>query len=507
MTKRLQRLDSDNLAAIDIGTNAVRLEMARLLPDGSLEVFHSERDPVRPGEGVFATGKLQDEVANRLLATLRRYSAMCRRYRARVRAVATSALREAKNRSDIVQRARKEASLQLEIVSGKEEARLICLGVLKGAPPTQKSLCIDLGGGSTEIISALGEKAQKLWSVDLGAVRVTELFGSNGQVSPKQLKLMRHFANELLAERVGNAVPANVKHAIGSSGTIGAVVGFARRDGAVMATTKDIERASEALASMDLPSRRKRFDSRRADIIVAGSVILESVLKHFSVQSISSVDKGLREGLLNDLAARTRARSEDTSLVDEAIDIGRKFQFSEGHALQVARLSLSLFDQLVTLHKLSAAARPLLEVAALLHDVGHSINYQKHHKHSHYLILNAELPWVTDRERLIIATIARFHRRSPPATAHELMAPFNASEVRTIRKCATLLRIADSIDLSHRQPVVSLGAKVTGTQVLLTVRSKEPLDLEAWDLQHETQLFREVFGKRLQVIPVRVTKA
>ena len=197
MTKRTRHEPPDEiLAAIDVGTNAVRLELAKVLPDGSLETLHQERDPVRPGEGLFKTGSIRREVADRLLSTLRRYSALCRRYDARVKAVATSAVREAKNREEIVRRARKEAKLTLDVISGREEARLICLGVLHGTPPLKRSICIDIGGGSTEVAFAFGEHPKDLWSVTLGAVRLTELFGLSGKVTKKQLKLMRRFARE-----------------------------------------------------------------------------------------------------------------------------------------------------------------------------------------------------------------------------------------------------------------------------------------------------------------------
>src|SRR5215470_15008863 len=156
------------LAAIDVGTNSVKLELARPLPNGSFETLHDERDPVRPGEGVFKTGWIDKDVAERLLSTLRRYGALCRRFHARVRAVATSAVREAKNRDEIVRRAREEAGLRLEVISGIEEARLITLGVLWGKPPSSRSLCIDIGGGSTEVASALGDTPNAMWSVGLG---------------------------------------------------------------------------------------------------------------------------------------------------------------------------------------------------------------------------------------------------------------------------------------------------------------------------------------------------
>ena len=159
------------LAAIDVGTNAVRLELARPDADGALETLHQERDPIRPGEGVFTTGRMPEETADRLLSTLRRYAALCRRHKARVRAVATSAMRDARNSQEIVQRVREEAGLNLEVVSGKEEARLICLGVLHRKPEHVRSLVVDIDGGSTEVALATGERPDDLWSLSCATAR------------------------------------------------------------------------------------------------------------------------------------------------------------------------------------------------------------------------------------------------------------------------------------------------------------------------------------------------
>ncbi|MFZ5445558.1 MAG: HD domain-containing protein [Myxococcota bacterium] len=489
----------DILGAIDVGTNAVRLELARVLPDGSLEQLHTERDPVRPGEGLFKSGVISREVAGRLVATLRRYSALCKRYGARVRAVATSALREARNRDEIVRRVRREAELTLDVVSGKEEARLICLGVLNGKQPHQRSLCIDIGGGSTEIIFAHGDQPKDLWSVDLGAVRLTELFDLKDAVPKKKLALVRNFANEMLEERLKGPLKGLPSAAVGSSGTIGAIVAFARSEGVGHATLQEISRAVEELAEMDAEKRRKRFDPRRADIVVAGAVVLEAAMRHLKVQTITAVDRGLREGILFDLLKRRRVDQADHSVSDAALALGRRFGFSEPHGKQVAKLALALFDDLATLHQLPAAARPYLEVAALLHDVGHVVNYQKHHKHTHYLILSSDLPGLTDRERNLVALIARFHRRSKPEPQHELLAPLTPADFRVVRKCAVLLRVADALDRSHHQPVRDLTAMVKGRVVALGVKARDSVDLELWDLQREIELFREVFGKSLQV--------
>lgn len=499
MARRSSEVTDDILGAIDVGTNAVRLELARVLPDGAIEGLHTERDPVRPGEGLFRSGVISREVATRLIATLRRYSALCKRYGARVRAVATSALREARNRDDIVRRVRKEADLSLDVVSGREEARLICLGVLHGKAANQRSLCIDIGGGSTEIINAYGDQPRDLWSVDLGAVRLTELFELKDEVPRKKLALVRNFAREMLEERMKGPVKGLPHSAIGSSGTIGAIVAFARKEGMGHATYQQISRAVEELAEMDVEKRRKRFDPRRADIIVAGAVVLEAVMKRLKVQTITAVDRGLREGILYDLLKRRRTDNVDHSLNEAALVLGRRFAFGEEHGKQVTRLALTLFDELATLHQLPAAARPYLEVAALLHDVGHAVNVQKHHKHTHYLILSSDLPGLSDRERNMVALIARFHRRSKPDAQHELLVPLSPGDFRIVRKCASLLRVADSLDRSHRQPVRSLTAAVKGRNVVVAVKARDSVDLELWDVEHEKELFREVFGKTLQV--------
>ncbi len=495
-------LSEQVLAAIDVGTNAVRLEMARPLPEGSLETLHQERDPVRPGEGLFTTGAMPKPVADRLLATLRRYAALCRRHKARVRAVATSAVREARNRAEIVQRARREAGLDLEVISGREEARLICLGVLHGAAPTARSLCVDIGGGSTEVASAIGEQPTNLWSVSVGAVRLAELFDSEGGVTAKKLRLMRAYAGEAIGEAIPQRITGYPRTALGSSGTVRALIGFAAAEGTGHATVRQVSRAVDALAALSPDERRRRFDPRRGDIIVAGAVILEAIAKHLNLTAIVAVERGLRHGVLVDLQ-RGLSGLSDQSLAETARLLGRRFYFDENHAGQVAKLAMSLFDELADLHNLPAAVRPYLEAAALLHDIGNAVSYQKHHRHTQYLIENADIPGLADRERYLVARIARYHRRSSPEMEHAGMAGLTTVEGRTVRKLATLLRVADALDRSHHQPIRKLSARRTGTDVVLRLSSKVPVDLELWDVAHEAPLFRRVFSRRLRWEVVR----
>jgi exopolyphosphatase/guanosine-5'-triphosphate,3'-diphosphate pyrophosphatase len=492
-----RRISSPILGAIDVGTNAVRLELARALPDGSLQTVHQERDPVRPGEGVFVTGSIRREVADRLLSTLRRYAALCRRDGATVRAVATSAVREARNGADIVRRARAEAGLELEVVSGREEARLICLGVLHGRPPGSRSLLIDIGGGSTEVATARGEEPTNLWSVALGAVRLTEMFSTAGKVPRARLALLRSYAAEAFRE----ALPDHVQHprsALGSSGTINAVLAFAASRGR-SASRKEIARAVEALADMGIEGRRRHFDPGRAEIVVAGAAILEAAVQRLGLEEVTSVDTGLRNGILVDLMRRAAPNATDRTAAESALALGRRFGFDERHGLHVRALATSLFEDLATLHGLPLAARRLLEAAAVVHDVGNTISFHRHHKHTFYLVANADIPGFADRERQLVATVARFHRRSTPDRGRADLAHLSTADLTTVRKLAALLRVANALDSSHQQPVSALRAETRGGVVTLRLRTRAPADLELWDVAREAGFFRKVFRRRLEV--------
>ena len=493
-------LNGKVVAAIDVGSNAVRLELVRRLPDGSRESLHQERDPVRPGEGVFKTGRISPVVADRLIATLRRYGALCRRHKAQVRAVATSALREAKNRDEIIRRARKEAGLRLEIVSGTEEARLTCLSVLEGRPPSARSLCIDIGGGSTEVATAKGEHPTALFSIALGALRLTEAFAHSSDPA-HQLTLMRDYAREAVERALPapSSMPRMPRTAIGSSGSIRGVIRFAAVDGTGHVTLRQLRRTVDELATMSPAERRRHFEPNRASTIVAGAVILEAVMLHLKLDAVTAVDRGLRQGILIDLLKRQNTHGKDTALAEAAIQLGLHFRFDRPHAEQVSRLALVLFDHLTALHGLPESARSFLEVAALLHDIGNSISYGQHHKHTYYLLTSSDMSGLSDREKEIVARIARYHRRSPPETKHSGMGGLAAPERRLVRKLATLLRVADSLDRSHHQLVQGLTVTPGRHAVTLRLKTGAPADLELWDVAHEAPLFRHVFGRRLLV--------
>jgi exopolyphosphatase/guanosine-5'-triphosphate,3'-diphosphate pyrophosphatase len=414
--------------------------------------------------------------------------------------VATSAVREAGNGAAIVARVRREAGIDLEVISGKEEARLICLGVLAGTAKRSRALVIDIGGGSTEVIHAEGERPLELFSTAIGALRLTELFKAQRRLGPAQLELMREFAREVALESLPSGIPSAPRVALGSSGSIRAVVSFA--GGEAYASAAQISEAVDRLVEMGLQGRRQRFEPRRADIIVAGAVTLEAVVKRLRLRGVSAVDTGLRDGILVE-QVRKRKLGQDHVASDAAVALGRRFAFDERHGHQVARLATALFDDLQAVHRLPPAARTYLEVAAIVHDIGHAVSYQRHHRHTYYLVRNGDIPGLSENERHLVARIARFHRRGPPELNHTDMEGLTRGEAQLVRKLATLLRVADALDRSHHQPVRKIEGKPKGRLVRLRLHSREPVDLEIWDAEHEAPLFRRVFRKTLVFEPVK----
>ena len=492
------------IAAIDVGTNAARLELVRAHPDAVLETFHYERAPIRPGEGVFESGVMSSAVADRLVDTLQRFATRCRRHDARIRAVATSALRNARNAEAVLRRVHEQAGIQLEIISGREEARLICLGVCRRRPRNERALVLDIGGGSTEVAFAQGGRPTALWSIPVGAVRLTEMFNPGGGARRKKVALMRTHVHQALTEALGETVPAAPDAAFGCSGTIRAVTRFACGSGAPLATAEELATALEQLVSMDRAELLERFSERRADIIVAGAVILEALTAALGVHAVHAVDRGLRNGILLDLQERAQVLPRERLLADEVIRIGRKFGFEEAHARHVTRLSLELFDKLAPIHGLSPALRSLLEVAAWLHDIGKVVSFHRHQRHAHYLIQNVEIVGLVDHERTLAACVARFHRRSPPDKGHPVLRDLSPDDIRSVRRLATILRLADALDRSHEQRVESIEVAITGKDVQIVAHSAQDLELELWDGLREAQLFEEVFECSLVLRPAGV---
>jgi exopolyphosphatase / guanosine-5'-triphosphate,3'-diphosphate pyrophosphatase len=500
-----RRAQSTPLAVADLGSNAVRLQIAAAQPDGTFTVLSEDRAPVRLGAQVFRTGRLSSESIAACATAMQRFGKLAQRAGARrVRAVATSAVREASNREQLLRSVNAASGFTVEVISGAEEGRLICLGVLQGTPASDRALLLDIGGGSTEVIAARGEEPESAWSLQLGSVRLTEFFVRNDPLTRREAKLLDEAVDDALDE-IDPSLVGKHRKLLGSAGTTGAVAELARRlsgapGGSGAVTHAQVRTVLEYLRDTTAKQRRKLgVDDSRIDVIYAGTAILEGVMRKLRVDEMEVTTRGLRDGLMADLVRRevrppASGLHSENAVLEGLRAFGRRCGYREPHAEQVAQLSLSLFDQTQRLHRLGAEERALLHAAAMLHDVGSFVSYNRHHKHSYYLLYHADLPGFTDRERELIATVARYHRRSVPKDRHDVFQLLTPAERLVVRHLAAILRVADGLDRGHRRHVRRIEVSRIRSGLRIDVWAEEGSELEVWSAQQKSDLLAELCG-------------
>ena len=503
-------------AAIDIGSNSVRMEAAEVTPGQAPRILASDREVTRLGASVFRGGRISQESMDFLCATLARMAGVYQKLDvAAVRAVATSAVRDASNQQEFLARASAAIGTPVEIISGQEEARLIHLGVQSRWPQEAKRvLMIDIGGGSAEIILSDDRHVELAFSKQLGALRLNELFLRGDP--PKLTEL--HRLEEYIDERIASAarrITRNGEHidrAIGTSATASAVVCAvnnvprSRRDEAdrMRAQTSQIRKLYQDIGRRDLAARQKMtgIGPRRAEIIVPGAAVLLRVLENLKLPSLYYSAAGVRDGIIMDLAARgagrdvLRLNSEQREVVEE---LAARYGVSLPHGKQVARLAATLFEALEPLHKLPHNYCGLVEAAAYLHDIGHFVSDTRHHKHSYYLVANSELPGFDQREREILANLCRYHRKAAPVPEHANLQPLDAEGRRAVTLLAPILRLADSADRNQDQRVTEMKCALRANELSIQLEAKQDLDLEVWAMERVGDFFRQVYWRGLAV--------
>jgi exopolyphosphatase/guanosine-5'-triphosphate,3'-diphosphate pyrophosphatase len=504
-------------AAIDIGSNSIRMEAAEVVPGQPVRILASDREVTRLGESVFATGSVSEEALRVTCTVLAR---MCALYRkldvVGVRAVATSAIRDTRNQKEFVARASEAAGSPVEIISGREEARLIHLGVESNWPqPGKRTLIIDIGGGSAEIIAGEGGRLREAFSKPLGAVRLREIFLKDDPPAPRQLHQMREYIQEKLASAVARLGHTGWDRVIATSATASAVasavarVPRSKRDeiDRLRVSTSQVRRLYERVAELNLVGRRRitGIGPRRAEIIVPGLAVLLEFLKEFQLPAFYYSRAGVRDGIIADLAARnvgaelSRLNREQRREVEE---MSRRYGVSLEHARKVANISSLLFTALQPLHQLPPASGKLLEAAAYLHDVGHFVSSVAHHKHSFYVVANSDMPGFNERERVLIAMLCRYHRKSLPTPMHNAFQSLTADEKRTVMMSIPILRLADNLDRSHDQRIQNVECRLRDGEVVLQVHSRGDVDLEEWAAERAGGAFQQIYNR-----PVTVEKA
>lgn len=507
---------SELVAALDIGTNSFHLVVAKPVP-GGFEVVTREKEVVRLGHGGGDMKEISEDAMSRGVKCLVRLAEIARSHDAELRAVATSAVREARNKSDFVKRVRKAADIDVEVVSGVEEARLIHLGVLNaiGVHDRPMFMC-DIGGGSTEVVVGLDDEVLFARSFKLGAVRLTDRFFSGQSLHPSAVPSCRALIRSSLSVVAPEVQELGFEVVAASSGTaetIARIIVGMRGETEPRTMNRfefsgdEVRAVVAALQSeptVEARARRFQLEPNRADIILAGALILEGIVDTFELKSILFSDYALREGLLLDTLRR-----EGLIEVDEDHDAARRSvqQLADrcddrpDHSRHVAELAVSLFDQLDEVLGLPAESRRYLEFAAMLANVGVVVSHAKHHLHTYYLVRNAELMGLNDREVEIIAQVARYHRKSVPKDEHAEFAALPADDRRIVRGLAALLRIAVGLDRTYDARVKSASVKVGDGEISVTVKprgKKADVALNLYAANERKGLLADVTKRRVK---------
>jgi exopolyphosphatase/guanosine-5'-triphosphate,3'-diphosphate pyrophosphatase len=493
--------NSNNIAALDIGTNSFHMVVAKVVDQG-FEVIAREKESVRIGHGAGEMKELSPEAMDRGIVCLTRMQQVAASLNADIVAVATSAVREAKNKGEFIRRARRESSIDIQVISGVEEARLIHLGALHGIgrPESTMFLC-DIGGGSTEVVIGSDDEEMLARSFKLGAVRLTDRFFATETLHPSAVGSCRAFARSTLMVIQPDIAELGYDIAVASSGTAESVARIIhaqsgepepRTFNRFEFTRIQVSETVKALAECKtVEERQKKFgiDKSRAQIILAGAIILEAICDVYGVDTLRRRGLGPQS---NDHDPALHSVRQLAERCDDRIE----------HSENVARLAVQIFDQMQTTLDLDNDSRRLLEAASLLANVGVVISHSKHHLHSYYVIRNSELVGLSDREIELIAQIARYHRKGEPKLDHAPFAALNENDRHIVRSLAGILRISVGLDRTHDGRVKKVSVDISEDDVVIEFSCNKKLetDLIEYAANDRKALLSDVMNKRLKIV-------
>ena len=507
------------IAALDLGSNSFHLLVADAHPDGSFDRLFREKEMLRLGDVVARHGRLTDDACDQAVDAVRRFRSLAEGAGAEeFVACATSAIREAENGADLVERLAAETAVHVRVISGTEEAALIFRAVQASVLiDPGPALCLDLGGGSLEVM--VGDAAELTWatSLKLGVARLTaELVKADpgDPLRPGDLRRLRKRIEAVLGPVAEAVAPFRPKLLVGTSGTLCdlARMSMAAETGAVPISINQhhvsreaIERVHEELVTLPLSARRRipGLDARRAELAPAGSLLAVVALDLFAFDELVVGTWALREGMvLAEMRRHTGAElSGDPRLMraSSVLDLCQRCGWRETHSRQVAKVAIALFDQTASLHGLDERHRELLEHAALLHDIGEHVSGESHHKHTAYLIQHGQLRGFKPEEVAVLATLGRFHRQGEPKTSFEPFAAMDDDGRARVRTLTALLQVADGLDRGHAGTVDGVEVMVEEDSVVLRLRATGDVELGLWGARRKRALFEEVFGRRLDL--------
>ncbi|HEY3013379.1 MAG TPA: Ppx/GppA phosphatase family protein [Gemmatimonadales bacterium] len=505
------------LAAIDVGTNTIRLVVAEVQNDDTYRVLDEEREMVRLGEKLDRTGRLSDAAVERALAAIGKMKAIADGFKiTELRAIATSAVREAANGRGFVREVMRQHKVRIDVISGEEEAQLAFRSAARHFDLQGRSTAVvDIGGGSVEVTLSAGTAIDQVYSLPLGAVRITERLVRSDPLRDKHWKLMKQEIDRSI--RAAIRPPAHrAEIMIGSGGSFTALAHMSKwqregRHGSVQGyvlTPAEIIHLLDRLREASLEVRRQMpgLSPDRADIILAGATVIARLVRRLGAQQILVNERGIRDGLLLHMIAELPDRPSVGQLpqpgnrMEWARRFARKCRSNERHCEQVAALALQIFDGVKVRFGLPGSSRDLLQAAALLHDIGYLISHSKHHKHAYHLIIHGDLPGFSPHEIEVIANVARYHRRAFPKKRHENLARLMADERRLIGRLSGILRIADGLDRTHSQSVTGLKVRALRDRLRLNLEAGASPEVERADAQRKSDLFRKAFDTELELV-------
>ncbi len=499
----------ETIAAIDVGSNAMRLVIGRANYDGKVEIVENLRLPVRLGREAFGDGHISEQTAQQAIDAFRQFSKIIKDHHVnKFRAVATSAMREAKNSDLLCNRIMRATGIEVEIISGEEEARLIHLAVIRKVEIKDKyAMMVDIGGGSVEVTLSLGKNIISTESYNMGTVRLLEkLEGKTTQQS--FVKLTREYA-ETAKRRIDREIgDKKVMLCIGTGGNIEEMGNLRKkifkRESDARITVEELDTLVELLGKLKTPERMQKFKLRpdRADVILPASIVLQMIVHEANVKEILIPRVGLKDGILFDLAQRFIKRVQPSTREQvwvSATQLGNKYQLDFEHGSFVSRFACILFDQTRSLHELDKEYRLLLEVAALLHDIGHFIGATDHHKHGYYIFTANPLIGLHERQQQIVANIIRYHRKSAPSIQDENFRTMQPKDRLITTKLSALMRLADGLDVSHTQHITNVLVEKEKKGWQMTIKGKGDQTLAIWALEKRRSLFQDVFGITLEI--------
>lgn len=496
------------IAAIDVGSNAIRFFIAEVDAQRSLRTVENIREPLRLGQDVFASGSITDPTLERAVEAFQKFRQLLDRYGVKIyRAVATSATREAFNQDIFIDRILQTSNIEVQVITGTEEARLIHRAVAEKVDLKKKrAVLVDVGGGSVEVTIVQDNEIRSTESFNLGAVRILQMVEDKVPSNKKTLTLMREHVEtihrRLKKELDGEAVDL----CVATGGNIEAL-GDLRHEllkepENTMIGLEELEKLIKQISSLSQEERIERLGLRpdRADVILPASLLYLKVARVANVDAIVIPHVGLKDGVIADIVDELYGDAKQiqrSQAVTSAVQLGRKYGFDEPHARIVADLALQIFDQTKELHGLDEGARLILEVGSLLHDIGQFVDMTGHHKHSHYLISASRFIGLSERQVQLVANISRYHRKSSPKLEHEPYRVLAQRDRILVAKLAGILRLADALDHEHLQKIEKVKVEFKKNRVLLLPRGDGDFLLEKWSLNRKSDLFEQTFGVKV----------